>query len=1170
MIYESRNKAGMKQDRYGRFWIACVVSDFMATSKSKLLSVLSWFRVNGWKSMFILLSSFLFAATPSFSLEGQGPVDMEGLVLWLDASYSSAIELDSNARVIRWTDRTGKDHDASQAEPSKRPGYDEKAWDDRPALIFNGINEYLTCPFVPAVGADPRTVVVVFQAFSAIGRNHIFHYGTSSEGFAYGLSFDNGTLESNYWGRFFVSDFKLWMKPLIVSLCYDGDYDNIYVNGIRVGKPDKPGNAIELDTGTTYNFHIGSRIDPAEYFHGKIAEVLAYDRALSNEERKDMEKYLSARWNIKVGKEISLSELEQILFPPDEYKVRSVGPLHIHRVGGFVGDEEYCRRNIPILRQHLDNSSSQMQLMIAQRLAELGSADGFEILLDALQKEKVLSRRGGDHSLFSAPGIADRVIALIGHPDTYDPLGTQALRDTVIARWRRSSEENGDLFLQGMQKHSPISGKQTLQINEIKLERAMEDMQEFYFISGKRLYQMGAMDGTYPPSGRLLGDQSGIWTQPIKIMDGFSYTIEEEGFRSWKLTDCRDFVHELSSCKFHFRRNDLSVIREDIVLEDEPALLSYLSIHNETDHDRKITVHFSGQVNLRPGWRTGFTNDLDVLEYWDGRIIGFDSSMEEKWAVAFGSDQSPSSHSIEDNMGRLSYVIDLPPSGDLVLTFLILGEHEAGIQKVQSNFKYFLDQRDELTAQRRHTYSEALFAGAQFTCSDEQVSNAFRLAKANIMMLMSDARPYLDGPVLLAGIPDYPQVFGNDSSYSTTGAVAAGLKEAARGTLMTLARFAMQQEGRVPHEIVLSGRIVSPGNVQETPQLAIACLRYYNWTGDRSFLETIYPICKQGIEIILNRHDSNGNLYPEGHSIIEAMDMNHQNIDSACYLYGAFEALAEMAGHLGHHVEQEKYLEQAAALKKSFNIDWWNGKEEMWADSLVNGTQRMKGDWVVAIPMETGIAAPNKANTALQRIEKAWINKWDMRPEHDQSRFNTCPFQNGILSISAFNYSNTSLGWERLKLTAKVPAEFGMLGAFENTAPIADDILQLWGAGPFLEAVIGGLVGIHPVASDHQVEIFPKPPHDLDFFSLSDIGFGEHVIDVDWERDRGQHILTIEHKRGRSNLDVLFRIAMDGDEVFVDDESTRVRKENFRGIMTGAMNILLHPRDIVTIRINEQ
>jgi glycogen debranching enzyme len=218
-------------------------------------------------------------------------------------------------------------------------------------------------------------------------------------------------------------------------------------------------------------------------------------------------------------------------------------------------------------------------------------------------------------------------------------------------------------------------------------------------------------------------------------------------------------------------------------------------------------------------------------------------------------------------------------------------------RKVQANFGHLLGQRDELIAQRRHTHSEALFAGTQFTCSDEQVSNAFRLAKANIMMLTSDARPYLDEPVLLAGVPDYPQVSGNDGAYSTTGAGAAGLEEAARGTLMALARFAKQQEGRVPHEVVLSGRIISPGNVQETPRFAIACLKYYNWTGDRSFLEAIYPICKQGVEYTLNRYDADGNLYPKGNSIMEAPDMNHQ---IKGFLYYALELQAGMPALPGY------------------------------------------------------------------------------------------------------------------------------------------------------------------------------------------------------------------------------------------------------------------------------
>jgi len=56
--------------------------------------------------------------------------------------------------------------------------------------------------------------------------------------------------------------------------------------------------------------------------------------------------------------------------------------------------------------------------------------------------------------------------------------------------------------------------------------------------------------------------------------------------------------------------------------------------------------------------------------------------------------------------------------------------------------------------------------------------------------------------------------------------------------------------------------------------------------------------------------------------------------------------------------------------------------------------------------------------------------------------------------------------------------------------------------GPYLEAIISGLVGVHPVASEHKVEIqYPQLPKDLSYFSLHDVQFGGHKLDVDWKRE---------------------------------------------------------------------
>ena len=44
---------------------------------------------------------------------------------------------------------------------------------------------------------------------------------------------------------------------------------------------------------------------------------------------------------------------------------------------------------------------------------------------------------------------------------------------------------------------------------------------------------------------------------------------------------------------------------------------------------------------------------------------------------------------------------------------------------------------------------------------------------------------------------------------------------------------------------------------------------------------------------------------------------------------------------------------------------------------------------------------------------------------------------------------------------------------------------------------------------------------------------------------------------------------MNGDEMLVGDEYISVKKESYRGIMTGTVNISLNPLDTVTLRINE-
>lgn len=717
------------------------------------------------------------------------------------------------------------------------------------------------------------------------------------------------------------------------------------------------------------------------------------------------------------------------------------------------------------------------------------------------------------------------------------------------------------------------TGSQTLTLGDIYLAKPLKEEIPF-LVAGPKLYEYGAMDGTFPSVGRLDGDQGGIWCHPIKIMNKLEYQILEEGQSPLRLLgSATQFVHEFASCMFHFNRNDLKITRQDFVPEDEPALFSFLTLRNETDRTRKLDVWFSGAVNIRPSYASGLPNGRDVVSYRDGLVSAFDSDMASNWGVVFGSNTTPSHHSIEGNHAALTYPVTLPAHGETTLHLLILGEHEAGVVTAQSRFRTILGQATEKLTRKQTLYTNKILGGVKFDCSDKAVSDAFTCAKANVMMSVMDLRPGYPAPFLAAGFPIYTWLFGCDSLYSTAGVAAGGFDKAARGTLECLLHYADQKK-QGAHEVASNGRLLGWDHIQETPQLVFACWKYFQWTGDMDFLKRAYPVCKESIAQVLASADRDNDAYLEGPGLMEQAGMGPERIASACYLYAAHESLAAMADIL-----QEKgaadHRRGAVELKQGFNRDWWNSKEKMWACSLWDDhKQTMDNFWAVCFPQEVGIADIDKALVVLDRIENAWVNdQWGFVAQWkpDITGEGVGVVHNNILALTAFMYGKADLGWKLMKLSARAPLEARMLGAFDETTPGGGDIMQLWSFGPYLEAIISGLVGVHPVASEHKVELYPHMPRDLSYFTLRDVEFGEHMLDVDWQRDGEKQLLTFSHTKGSMDLQVVFRIAKkERSRMKLNGRTISPEKEELRGVMTEKLTISLSPGDSRTVLLEPE
>ena len=792
---------------------------------------------------------------------------------------------------------------------------------------------------------------------------------------------------------------------------------------------------------------------------------------------------------------------------------------------------EYKDTILPVLKRSLTHTDPQVRLKVVEKLTDLGESgdmqpkDKFSLLLEALERESDAWKRGSDLFLNEIPLPADGIIEMIGHPDGYDPHGTAELRHTVIQKWRERLEREEVEWLEGLKPRREITGYQKATIGNIDISHQQIDMSNYFCLTGRKAYLIGAMDGSFPPAGRLLGDEGGLWAPPIKLLDGFSLTIAETGSSPWDLQGCRNYQHQFSDNKLIFERSDIVANRQDFVLEDKPGLFSRLTIRNLQNETRTITVHLQSQINIRPAWRSGLPNDIDIIQYRQGQVMAEDRSRSEERLV-FGATILPTEHRIEGNRVTLSYSLQLPANGKVSISFLFL---KLAASK-ENEFSTLLGQEDELIQQKRRTYQSIAFEGVQFDCSDPQVAKAFVLAKLNLHMLRLDLRPHLSASVFLAGYPNYARVFGCDSFYSISGADAIGFSDTAGGTLETLAAARENPHGTpagpIPHEIATSNRLIGIGNAQEPSQFVLACWQHYRWIGNRRFLERIYPICQKSISFLLSQRDVDKDGYVEGNGLIEAPGAGGKTLEAACYLYSAYRGLAEMSADLGQSDMASQYEEQASDLKYKFNRQWWDKKNQMWATGLeTDGSQHMKGFWSVVFPMETQLTTPGRAKLALNRIRKEWVNAWGgvHTWEEDVSRQGSGVITTNIFGLVGFQYGQSQFGWEMVKCAAMAPEQDRMPGAFvEMIPPGGSNFIQLWSVGPFLDMLVRGLGGVEPNANQHSILLSPVLPSDLTHFRFKRLQVGEHVFSFShYLQDDGIET-SITHHSGSVPLNVKF------------------------------------------------
>lgn len=662
--------------------------------------------------------------------------------------------------------------------------------------------------------------------------------------------------------------------------------------------------------------------------------------------------------------------------------------------------------------------------------------------------------------------------------------------------------------------------QQSLRFGPITLAAA-HDLPAPYFLSGRKLYAIGSTNGKLEPVGaeHLVGEMGGVWAHPVKFLEGWYFAVEDAGGYHDQI-HCRAFEGHLSDVQLEFAHGPLRLLRTDVVADDDAALCSLLEISNTGDEAWSGTIGCVAEFSILPCWFSGWEpGGTEIIED-RGRAVAYDKLWEGRWGAVFGCARAPAEVRFgqrnRHTTAELRFTIALAAGEKQSLECLLACDHQRGHEGAQQLFDQLIGRGQELLQRKRERYHELAFGGVTLHTPDERVNHGWALAKANLLMLEAEYAPYHPG-YLLAGIPEYPQLFGCDNTYTTPGATGAGFAPFMRSTLRALGEYAQRACGRVPHEITTNGRVFNPGNTQETPQLAIAVWDYVRWTGDLALLREMYPVCREGVmEYLPGVWGGGKHGYPAGDAMVERHGMGSRKLDSACYLYGAWRALANMARAL-QRPEADVYTRLAEDWRERFERDWWLPDAGLYADSLHgDGRPQLDGHWTQVVPVQLGIARLDRAQQVLDALERDYTNRWGLvhTRVHDE-RVWTLP--TGLMVLAELQHGRIEHALQFLHNISST-VEHGMLGAFKELIPEGLCFVQLWSAGLYLQSVLEGLLGFEPCAHEHRITIAPTMPTAWPAVTVRGVRVGQHTLNLEI-RPVG---CRVEHIGGEAEIDICF------------------------------------------------
>ncbi|MGX2041403.1 amylo-alpha-1,6-glucosidase [Methylocaldum sp. MU1018] len=466
---------------------------------------------------------------------------------------------------------------------------------------------------------------------------------------------------------------------------------------------------------------------------------------------------------------------------------------------------------------------------------------------------------------------------------------------------------------------------------------------------------------------------------------------------------------------------------------------------------------------------------------------------------------------------------------------------------------------------------------AHIVTSNEQFNDWLSRSAADLDMLITETS---FGPYPYAGVPWFSTPFGRDGIITALQTLWVR-PQLAKGVITYLAATQAQsleperdaEPGKILHE-ARSGEMAALGEipfqryygtVDATPLFIVLAGHYYLRTGDRAFIEAIWPHIERALTWIDRQGDCDGDGFVEyaRHSVNGLVQQGWKDSNDSVfhadgtlapapvalcevqgYVYEAKHLAAELAELLGHEKWAQRLRQEAAALKTRFNEAFWLDELDTFALALDGDKRRCAVRTSNAgHALFTGIADPDYARRAADTLLAAdSFNGWGIRTVAEgQSRYNPMSYHNGSVwphdtAIAAMGLARYGFKDQTLKILTglfeaavfldlhRLPELFCGFSRLPGQGPTLYPVAcspQAWASGAVFQ-LLQSCLGLSFSPEKPQIRFYhPRLPNYLNWLRISNLRFDDGLVDLALTRHAHDVGINVERKEGDIEVTVV-------------------------------------------------